>query len=226
MSVLNKIIEDYEAANVDNYFKPKSRIKDHPFRILDQESMLHGYKVFSEEEDENGKPVKVVRRFLPENGKMAMSWGTRENPARTFLAMKIWSPEAKDCYIYEVTQTGILKAIFDVAKQVGTENLEKVTFFLNKQGEGKETKYVLSTAKDSETCDILLTPTPKEALEALALRPINMLALMFGDRPWDNDTEYDLSDLVQRAKPCPAALAKAMDSLPSTVRSKKGVARV
>lgn len=227
MSILNKIIEDYESATVDNYFKPKSRPKCYGFRILDKESMINGWEVFVEETDESGNTIKRPKRFLPENRKMAQSWATDKNPAKPFLAMKIWLIDDKECYLYSMTQASVIKAIFDIAKEVGVDNLEKVIFFLTKQGEGKETKYSLSASKDDETLEIKLTPTPKEALDALAARPINILAVMFGDRPWDNDIEYDVRDLVQRPKPCPIEIAKAMESIPSSARSKKaGVARV
>lgn len=223
MSVFGKIISDYEAAKVDNYFKPKPRAKDYAFRIVEPEKTIHGVQIFVEEEVEiNGelKKVQKPKRFLPENRRQAQTWGDK---VQDFISLHIWVKEEKNCFIFTATQASIIKSLIAIIKEVGEENLSRVTFLLNKQGEGKDTRYALNVVKDDDA-NIALSDLPAEATALAAQKPVNMLALWFNDRPWDNDNQYDLRTLDQSAKPCPPALAKAVSDLPAGVRSSKRVA--
>ena len=215
MAIFDQIIIAYESAKVDNYFKPESRPKDYAFRIVEPAKTVYGLQVFIEE-DIDGNIVKKPKRFLPENRKMAQTWGEK---VQDFMALHIWFIEAKDCFIYTMTQAGLIKSLIAIIKEVGEENLHRVTFLLNKQGQGfSDTKYSLSVVKTAEG-EPLLSDLPAEAVACAKQKRVNMTALMFNERPWDNDSVYDLRTLDQSPKPCPAELAKAVESIPAHVKT-------
>jgi hypothetical protein len=211
MAIFGQIISAYESAKVDNYFKPESRTKDYAFRIVEPEKTVYGLQVFIEEEID-GKVIKKPKRFLPENRKIAQTWGEK---VQDFMALHIWLIEAKDCFVYTMTQAGLIKALIGIIKEIGEENLHRVTFLLNKQGQGfSDTKYSLSVVKDVEG-EIMLSDLTPEMIACAKQKRVNMTALLFNERPWDNDSVYDLRTLDQSAKPCPSQLAKAVDSIPA-----------
>lgn len=213
MSCFGKIINDYETAKIDNYFKPESRSLDYEFRIVQPELTIHGVEVFIEETNEKGQIYKKPKRFLPENRKALSTWVENPKDVKDFIAMHIWVEEMEMCYVYQFSQAGVIKGLIDIVKQVGEENLHKVTFQLNKTGTGKDTRYALKAKQHivkGVGASILLTELPEEAIEYAQKNPVNLQALFFNDRPWDNDSQYDMRTLDQSPKPCPPELVKVV----------------
>lgn len=233
MSNLDSIICSYEKANVDKYFNPAQKPdKIYPFRVLNASEMIYGLEVWVDVDvfGEDGKPVldengaqkkgRRPKRFTPENRKAAMSWLAKaDDKLSEFLAMHIYSTHDKDCFIFSPKQVSIIKPLIEVARLVGEKHLHEVTFLLGKKGSGKEVRYTLSTTLDDDA-NVKLSPLPEEALAKAAENPVNMLALMFGDRPWNNDTKYDVRFLDQSPNPAVPAVATAA-SLPAKVKGVK-----
>jgi hypothetical protein len=125
----------------------------------------------------NGKPVRSKEPFVgvPKDIGTNKNTGEQEK-VNHFWAMVVWDYAEKKTWIWSITQVTIQRAI---------ENL-----FLDEDWGDPKGFDIKVTRTDAEKVSYAVIPSnkgevPKEALQALADRPINLLALYTGQNPFD-----------------------------------------
>jgi len=104
-----------------------------------------------------------------------------DKPIKPFWTCYVWDYSREALFILEITQMSILKSLTLIAKDEDWGDFRNYDLKINKEGNGKDTRYTL-------------TPLPPKPLlpqvqEALKKSPVRLEALYDGGDPWTDLTE-------------------------------------
>ena len=159
--------QGYEApkATAGGYLKFKNASTK--FRIVS--SPIIGYEGWSND----NKPVRFKEQPKAESLKML-----RDNKAKHFWALIVWSYADEQVMILQITQSSIIEGITALAKDEAWGNPKEYDITVNKTGQGMETKYTVVPAPPRPLAeDVIATITEDSA-------NINLEALFTNDNPF------------------------------------------
>lgn len=156
----------YEELQTSNNYISLSKLPEgeHRFRIVQRP--IAGWVDWKEK-----KPY----RYRP-NARPSSSFDP-EKPMKPFWACYVWDYSRDGLFMVEVTQSSILKALTQYAKDEEWGDFTTYDIKIIKEGSGMETKYHVSPVPHK--------PMRDDILKALKATPINLEALYDGKDPWE-----------------------------------------
>jgi hypothetical protein len=98
-------------------------------------------------------------------------------PLRPFWDCYVWDYDREDLFILEITQSGILKALSNIAEDEDWGDFTQYDIKIKKEGNGMETRYSLTPLPHK--------PISEQIVDALASSPVRLEALYESGDPWD-----------------------------------------
>lgn len=100
-----------------------------------------------------------------------------EKPMKPFWACYVWDYAREGLFILEINQSSILKSLTKMAKDEDWGDFLQYDIKISKEGNGKETRYVVTPLPHK--------PLSDKILDAMKRSPVRLEALYEGKDPWD-----------------------------------------
>lgn len=160
----------------DGYFKMPEEGKYHLHVLDSEDEMVEGYQLFTDTIDENGKPIKQVKRWTMEES-------VPPDDVKYFWATRVWNIDLQKVQIWVITQTGIREALRMIRASKWAD-LRSCDLTLTREGTGfTDTKYSV-VAEPPEKLEL----TPEQDIY------VNLKALFKGEDPFAQKADIPFTE--------------------------------
>lgn len=164
---MNHLPSGFESLRTEKSYWKMSELKEGENRIRIVQRPIAGWVDWQDKKPYRYQPHEKPSK--PFNADM---------PIKPFWCCYVWDYAREALFILEITQNSVIKALTALGVDPDWGDFIGYDIKLSKQGTGKDTKYLVTSAPHK--------PMPDNIAKALADKPANLDALYFGGDPWSD----------------------------------------